>query len=79
MEELCRAIVKGEQSVSWLGFQAARIACAGLTEGASDELESEGDCAASMEVKAELENRALWKQFNEITNEMIITKAGRYA
>ena len=33
--------------------------------------------AAGSKVKVELENRELWRQFDEITNEMIITKAGR--
>ena len=30
------------------------------------------------EVQVTLENRDLWKQFSKITNEMIVTKAGRY-
>lgn len=29
-------------------------------------------------VQVTLENKDLWKQFSKITNEMIVTKAGRY-
>ena len=29
-------------------------------------------------VEVMLENRELWRQFDKITNEMIVTKAGRY-
>lgn len=29
-------------------------------------------------IRAELDNRTLWKGFNEYSTEMIITKAGRY-
>lgn len=37
----------------------------------------QGQCNISAGVQAALENRELWKQFNSITNEMIITKIGR--
>ena len=37
-----------------------------------------GGQAGDGEVQVLLENRELWKQFNKITNEMIVTKAGRY-
>ena len=127
MESLYSAVMRGEQSLSWAEFQAAK-ACyvaseedtSAPTEGntaASEEdtnVLAEGSTAASEEdtsvlaegstaasegdintmrtgsitseseasatasaVKVELENQPLWKQFDEITNEMIITKAGR--
>ena len=109
MESLYSAILSGEQSLSWVEFQAAIKACyvaseedtSAPTEGntaASEEdtsvlaEASEGDMSAmrtvsrasggaasaiASAVKVELENQPLWKQFDEITNEMIITKAGR--
>ena len=68
MEGLCRAVGSGEHCLPWLDFQAALKEC---------EVGSGGVQGAEGRVKVELENRGLWKQFDEITNEMIITKAGR--
>lgn len=120
MEELCRAIVKGEQCVPWLEFQAAtkEVYSDGEMDQSDEGAQSVSESAGGVEggqgvswlefqassdgdseqkgpqgvsgggatkgvqemmsgVKVELENRELWKQFDEITNEMIITKAGR--
>lgn len=100
MEELCIAVGKGEQSLSWQVFQAAveecqsagGDTCAGHGEematavGGTAGLQGmEGECcgssskqARSGEVEVTLENKELWKQFDKSTNEMIVTKAGRY-
>ena len=117
MEALHSAVLKGEQCLSWLHFQAALQECRqaavhGEQESEMKKVNSEPsadlseeklmecqpfrtrkDCtevelrackpsngAVSKEsagVKVTLENEALWKQFDQITNEMIITKAGR--
>lgn len=130
MEELCRAVMRGDLSVSWSEFQAAcrevendsgggekqglmeegggaagvkskgcttatdvkedvseecsMVAGSGAagvkSEGcttATDVSEEYAMAAGATGVTVELENRELWRQFDEITNEMIITKAGR--
>ena len=95
MDELLSAISDGEQCVSWEVFQAAMRDCEEgvITEegaeggtatggGAVAELLTvQGECCSpkTQTVKLELENKELWKQFNKITNEMIVTKAGRYS
>jgi hypothetical protein len=126
MEALSRAVLGGEQSLSWSEFQAASMEAydgggggGGVNQvgeenafGVKADVPSEGgtvketgtgvkaDEGSTAEtgtcvkvdvtseggtvtetgpgVKVELENRELWAQFDEITNEMIITKAGRY-
>lgn len=75
--------MKGEQCVSWSEFQAASREARGEGDRSHEEGVSEGSAMAEdgAEVmwEVELENEELWKQFDENTNEMIITKAGRYA
>lgn len=129
MEALHSAVLKGEQCLSWLHFQAAIQECEGSRQAAAVQGEhgsevktgceavnsepsenlsevkpmecqplnidrSSKDCTEvelraceplngavskgdSAGVKVTLENEDLWKQFDQITNEMIITKAGR--
>ena len=87
MEALNKAIMKGEQSISWSEFQAVtmeahdsvrRVEEGGALDRKEDE-PKEGAKEAESGVKVQLENGELWSQFDDITNEMIITKAGRYA
>lgn len=86
--------MNGDQSLSWAEFEAAskevfdsggeveQLEGAVHVEGGASSATVDGaeGCAVATgsEVKVELENRQLWRQFDEITNEMIITKAGRY-
>lgn len=132
MEALHSAVLKGEQCLSWLHFQAALQECEGSRQQAAEQGEygsevkkgceavssepsasedlsevklmecqlsnidgSSKDCTEvelgacdessngavskgeSAGVKVALVNEDLWKQFDQITNEMIITKAGR--
>lgn len=91
MEELHRIVLNGEQSLQWLEFQAAVKECqqCSLDSHDSDSAGAEGPSMAAAAVSEEttwtcravkmtLENEELWKQFNTITNEMIVTKAGRW-
>lgn len=67
MEGLHRAVLKGEHCLSCADFQDAVKECS-----------STASQSASAEVKVTLENEELWREFCAITNEMIVTKAGRY-
>ena len=92
MEGLYKAIAAGDQSYPCKDFHAAISECKSAVENRTDadSLDSAtpnsgatvGDgiscIVESEEVKVTLENQDLWKQFNDITNEMIVTKAGRY-
>ena len=68
MENLYRAVMKGEHSLPHEDLQAALTA-----EKKSGECERGGHAGIVMT----LENLELWKQFDSVTNEMIVTKAGR--
>lgn len=39
---------------------------------------SEKNDASERDIKLELEDAELWSKFKELTNEMIVTKTGRY-
>lgn len=108
MDELCRAVSRGEQCLGYQVFQAAVKECQSGRDGEEEiatavrgtpelqSLKEEGCVASSRETTSEncrgpsskevktagvevaLENRELWRQFDRITNEMIVTKAGRY-
>lgn len=94
MEELCRVVTEGEQSLPCKDFYAALSKCepmivhSGSPDGATGGHGSTGDGLSSSSsssskdgtdqgVGIALENQDLWNQFNDITNEMIVTKAGR--
>ncbi len=90
MEGLCQAVTAGEQSLHCKDFHAALSQCEAMgVHGDDPSGAAGGECAAGdgmcctrhgdQGITVTLENQELWKQFNEITNEMIVTKAGRYA
>ena len=61
METLCSALLAGAETVHCRELRSA-VQAASL-----------GECAST----ARLDNAQLWEQFHSITNEMIVTKAGR--
>ena len=88
MEGLCRAVAEGEQCLQCKNFYAALSQCESMNvrgDGTGDDIGGDsapGDMLSCPKGRKEgieitLENRELWNQFNDITNEMIVTKAGR--
>lgn len=86
MEGLCQVLAAGEQSLHCKDFHAALSQCEAMDVHSDDVSGAAGgfgngiSCTGhnDQEITVTLENMELWKQFNEITNEMIVTKAGRY-
>ena len=64
MEALQRSLLAGGSAISWAYLQAALR-------------DMQAGNETTLPEKAVLQNCELWKQFHGITNEMIVTKAGR--
>ncbi len=74
MEALCSSLLACDDStIPWADLQAALRSCHEVDE--ATDLTSAPPVTAP--ATATLQNCELWREFHDITNEMIVTKAGR--